>query len=63
MQAIDSKYAALDDFALIDELSRLSHTRIPAASEEIRTAPVLHDLVIEVDEMREAVKRFLGIIR
>lgn len=61
MKAIDPEYAALDDFELIDKLSVLSRTEIPAAIEEIRTAPVLHDQVIEVQEMRDAVKRFLGI--
>ncbi|MCD7763471.1 MAG: threonine synthase [Lachnospiraceae bacterium] len=59
MTAIDSKYGKMDDFALIDELHRLSGTPIPRAIEEIRNAPVLHDTVIEKDEMEAAVKRFL----
>lgn len=61
MDAIDEKYSGMDDFALIDELSRLSGTAIPNAIEEIRNAPVLHDKVIEKDAMEEAVKAFLGI--
>ena len=61
MEAIDEKYSGMDDFALIDELSRLSGTAIPNAIEEIRNAPVLHDKVIEKDAMEEAVKAFLGI--
>jgi threonine synthase len=63
MQAIDPKYTDCGDFELIDELSVLSHTEIPAAIEEIRTAPVLHDHVIEICEMRDSVKQFLGICR
>jgi threonine synthase len=63
MQAIDPKYADCGDFELIDELSVLSHTKIPAAIEEIRTAPVLHDHVIEIGEMKDSVKQFLGISR
>ncbi|MCD7842177.1 MAG: threonine synthase, partial [Lachnospiraceae bacterium] len=59
MTAIDSKYEEMDDFALIDELHRLSGTPIPRAIEEIRNAPVLHDTVIEKNEMEAAVKRFL----
>lgn len=43
MEAIDKKYADMDDFALIDELSRISHTAVPRAIEEIRNAPILHD--------------------
>ncbi|MDO4321629.1 MAG: threonine synthase [Lachnospiraceae bacterium] len=61
MEAIDSKYCGMDDFALIDELSRISGTSVPRAIEEIRNAPVLHDKVIEKDQMEAAVKEFLGI--
>ena len=61
MEAIDEKYCGMDDFALIDELSRISGTSIPRAIEEIKNAPVLHDKVIEKDQMKDAVKEFLGI--
>ncbi|MCD8021636.1 MAG: threonine synthase, partial [Lachnospiraceae bacterium] len=59
MTAIDDTYAPLDDFALIEELHKISGTSIPRAIEEIRNAPVLHDTVINKDEMKAAVKRFL----
>ncbi len=61
MEAIDSKYAGMDDFELIDELSRISGTKVPRAIEEIRSAEVLHDEVIERTQMEAAVKEFLGI--
>ncbi|WP_283680813.1 threonine synthase [Parablautia sp. Marseille-Q6255] len=61
MEAIDGAYGQMDDFALIDELSKLSGTAVPRAIEEIRNAPVLHDRVIEKEEMEQAVKEFLGI--
>lgn len=61
MEAIDKKYADMDDFALIDELSKLSHTAVPRAIEEIRNAPVLHDKVIDRDQMEQAVREFLAI--
>jgi threonine synthase len=61
MEAIDPKYQGMDDFVLIDELCRISGTKIPRAIEEIRNAPVLHDKVIKKDEMEAAVKQFLGI--
>ncbi len=59
MEAIDPKYGEMDDFALIDELSRISGVAVPSAIEEIRTAPVLHDKVIAVDEMKASVRTFL----
>ena len=61
MSAIDAKYAGMEDFALIDELSRIANVPVPRAVEEIRNAPVLHDKVIETGEMSDAVKSFLGI--
>lgn len=38
MTAIDAKYEGMDDFALIDELSKVSGVSIPQAVEEIRSA-------------------------
>lgn len=61
MEAIDPKYAGMDDFALIDELSELSHTAVPRAIEEIRNAPVRHDKVIDTVQMEQAVREFLAI--
>lgn len=61
MNAIDTKYDAMSEFALVDELNKLSGVKIPNAIEEIRTAPVLHDTVCEVNEMCSNVKRILGI--
>ena len=61
MSAINKKYEGMDDFALIDELCKTSGVKIPNAVEEIRTAPVLHDTVCEVNEMSSSVKKILGI--
>ena len=61
MTAIDSKYDAMDDFALIDELSKIANVAVPGAVEEIRTAPVLHNNHCDVDGMEATVKRWLGI--
>ena len=61
MGAIDKKYEDMEDFALIDELSKLSGTKIPRAIEEIRTAPVRHRTVCEKDEMVQVIKENLGI--
>lgn len=61
MNAIDEKYEAMEDFALVDELSKLANVNVPNAIEEIRTAPVLHKKECEVDEMPTVVKEFLGV--
>ena len=61
MSAIDKKYADMDEFDLVDELNRLSNVAVPNAVEEIRTAPVRHKTLCNVDEMEATVKRFLGI--
>ena len=61
MNAIDEKYEAMEDFALVDELSKLANVKVPNAIEEIRTAPVLHTKECEVDEMPMVVKEFLGV--
>ncbi len=62
MKAIDAdKYSSIDDFNLIDELSKVSGTNVPRAVLDIKNAPVLHDTVCEVDEMKDEVVKFLGI--
>lgn len=61
MRAIDEKYAAEEDFALADALSKLGGVKIPAAIEEIRTAPVRHDRVCEKEEMKAVVTEILGL--
>lgn len=61
MTAIDEKYKGMADFDLIDELSKVSGTKIPKAVEEIRTAPVLHDTVCETEDMQKTVEKILGL--
>lgn len=63
MTAIDPGYgdADWDDFSLVDELSRIANVKVPAAVEEIRTAPILHHTECGKDEMEAVVKKFLGI--
>ena len=61
MGAIDSDYENEEDFVLVDKLSELGKVAVPNAIEEIRTAPVRHDTVVEVSDMCAEVKRFLGI--
>lgn len=60
MNAVDPKYDAMTDFELVDELCRLTGVKVPNAIEEIRSAPVLHDTVVDACDMPEAVKKILG---
>lgn len=61
MRAIEKDSEQLEDFQLVDKLSRLSGVKIPKAIEEIRTAPVLHDRVCEKDQMKQVVMDLLKI--
>lgn len=61
MTAIDDSFAGMEDFALIDELSSTSGTKIPNAIEEIKTAPVLHDTVCRTEDMQKEVEKVLAI--
>lgn len=62
MDAIDStRYEGMEDFQLIDALARLSGVPVPKAVEEIRTAPVLHDRVVDACDMPKTVKEILGL--
>jgi len=61
MEAIDSKYASMGDFELVDELCKLANIAVPNAIEEIRSAQVRHNNICEVDEMQQVVRNFLNI--
>lgn len=61
MDAVDKKYDAMSDFELVDELNKISGVAVPRAIEEIRNAPVLHDTVVDAADMKDTVKKFLGI--
>ena len=61
MDALKGEAGDADDFTLADELSALSGVKLPKAVEEIRTAPVLHDRVVDAVDMPAAVKDILGI--
>lgn len=61
MPAIDKKYEGMEDFALLDELGRISGVGEPKAVTEIRTAPVRHTTVCDVCDMEKTVKQWLNI--
>lgn len=61
MKAINEKYDSMGDFALVDELNRVSKVKVPKAIEEIRTAPILHNTICAKDKMKAQVKQILGL--
>ncbi len=61
MNAIDTRYDAMSDFELVDELSKIANVTVPNAIEEIRSAEIIHDNVCEVAEMKQVVKELLKI--
>lgn len=61
MKAIDSKYESVEDFELIDILSKTANVEIPEAINEIRTADIVHNTVCEISEMKDLVKKNMGL--
>ena len=62
MQGIknDDTYGSdANEFDILEELSEISGEEIPESLAELKTKPVLFDVVYEKDEMPEAVKEFL----
>ena len=59
MNAIDEKYDAMDDFTLVDELSKIANVKVPQAIEDIRSAEIIHDHQCDIDEMPSVVRGFL----
>ena len=61
LHAIDPKYDGQTDLEQFDTLKEVSGREIPGAIEEIRTAPVRHDTVVEIEGMKPVVKKILGV--
>ncbi len=61
LSALDAKYDSMTDFELVDALHGLTGVPIPRAIEEIRTAPILHDRVVDAEDMPGTVLDILGI--
>ena len=59
MTAIDESNADADEFALLEELRKISKTELPAAVREILNAEVLHSLECDADQMEDTVRKIL----
>ena len=60
MEALGTETGQEDDFVLADRICELTGIPIPAAVSQIRDAEILHDRVINRDEMEDAVRGFLS---
>ena len=60
MKALGQDAASEDDFELSEKLSLLSGTKIPAAIEELRSAPVRHKRVAAPSEMKQCILSYLA---
>ena len=61
LKAIDPKYEAMEDFELIDILSKTANVPVPAAIDEIRNAPIVHNTICTRDEMKNVVTANMGL--
>ncbi len=61
MKAIDAKYETMEDFELIDILSKRANVKIPNAIEEIKNADIKHNTVCEIGDMKKLVMENLGL--
>ena len=61
IKAIDPSISGTDDFELADKLSALSNVPVPEAVSSLKDAPVLHDIVCDKSQMKETVRKLLGI--
>ena len=61
LKAIDKKYEDMEDFALIDELSKVANVDIPKAIDEIKDARILHNTVCEREGMKKLVLDNMGL--
>ncbi|MBR2188888.1 MAG: threonine synthase [Eubacterium sp.] len=62
LHAIDAdRFDQLTDLEQFDALSETAGLKVPRAIEEIRTAPVRHNTVVGISEMKQAVCDILGL--
>jgi threonine synthase len=59
MSSIDEKFAAYDDFALLEQMANLTKGHIPAQFDGLKEKEILHEKVVEVGEMKNAVLNFI----
>ncbi len=57
--AIDDKFKNMDDFALLDELNKMSGIKIPMAVKNIDQRKIIHNTVCNKEDMQQVILDFL----
>ena len=60
MTSFDPKYAAYDEFSLIESMAELKNEAVPPQIANLSERPLLHTTVVEIGEMKDTVLRILG---
>jgi len=59
LNVVEASDMSKDDFELVDMMADISGVKIPKAVEEIRNAEILHDTVVEINDMEALVRNEL----
>jgi len=59
--AIDSKYAGMDEFSLLDVLSDISGLEVPGTIKSLREKEILHSTICNSNEMKDVISDILGL--
>jgi threonine synthase len=60
LPAVDNGEIPADGFALLEKLSAVSDTAVPAPLAELKTKEVLHKTCVEKENMAKFIREFLG---
>lgn len=59
MTAVDAQYDGINDFALLEEMQKLTKGTMPKAMDHIASRKIWHKTVCEVSEMKQIIDEFL----
>ena len=60
-RAIDKKYAGMDEFSLLEVLSKISGLKVPYAIKDIGSREILHSTVCKTSQMKDVITDILGL--
>lgn len=60
-RAIDEKYAGMDEFSLLEVLSKISGLKVPYAIKDIGSREILHSTVCKTSQMKDVITDILGV--
>lgn len=60
-KAVDNKYAGMDEFSLLEVISKISGLKIPQTVKSLERREILHSTVCKTYEMRDVISDILGL--